>query len=354
MATAPLDPLVSVVIPTYNRGALIGETLESVFAQTYQRLEVIVVDDGSTDDTEAVVGRFGGRVIYIRQQNQGLPGSRNVGLARATGEFVAWQDSDDLWNPEKTAIQLGYLRRRPDTVCIASDFSAFGADGFFERSHVRSYYTAIDRFPHGLDGMFTDQEMVPTAELPYLSELGGGGLPEAIRVYSGPLYDVLVQGNCLHPPTVMFRRDAAARIAPMDAVFERDADWEWFIRLSQTGRCAYVDLPLMRYRVTPDQMSGDANLAAIARSGLVVVEALMARDPALLGRPAFRRRVGYAHLAAANALAESAHARAAGHLLRSVRWGYLDRRTMRTLAKVCAPGWVIRTVRRLRDRSGGA
>jgi glycosyltransferase involved in cell wall biosynthesis len=353
MAAAPSDPLLSVVIPTYNRGSLIGETLESVFAQTYRRLEVIVVDDGSTDDTEAVVGRFQGRVIYIRQQNQGLAASRNTGLGRATGEFVAWQDSDDLWNPDKTAVQLGYLRRRPETVCIGSDFSAFSADGFFERSHVRSYYGVIDRAPRGLDDLFSDQELVPAPELPYLSQ-SGGGLPEAIRVYSGQLYETLVQGNCLHPPTVMFRRDAAAQAGPLDGTFRRDADWEWLLRISRIGRCAYVDHPLMRYRLSPGQMSGDAQAADIALSRVQVLEALKARDPDLLGKPFFRPRLGYAHLAAANALAESAHARAAGHLFRSIGWGYLSRRTVTTLAKICAPGWAIRTVRQLRNRAAGA
>jgi glycosyltransferase involved in cell wall biosynthesis len=353
MAQAPSDPLVSVVIPTYNRGSLIGETLESVFAQTYPRLEVIVVDDGSTDDTEAVVARFGGRVVYIHQRNQGLAASRNVGLARATGEFVAWQDSDDLWNPEKTAVQLGYLRRRPDVVCIGSDFSAFSADGFFERSHVRSYYGVIERATRGLDDLFSDQEVVPASELPHLSP-PGGGLPESIRVYSGQAYDTLVQGNLLHPPTVMFRRDAAAQAGPLSADFRRDADWEWFLRISRVGRCAYVDHPLMRYRLSPDQMSGDAQAADLALSRVLVLEALKVRDPELLGKPFFRPRLGYAHLAAANALAESAHARAAGHLLRSVRLGYLDRRTVKTLAKVCAPGWAIQAVRRLRNRGAAS
>ena len=353
MATEPSDPLVSVVIPTYNRGSLIGETLETVFAQTYPRLEVIIVDDGSTDGTEAAVAPFQDRLIYIRQQNQGLAASRNTGLARATGELVAWQDSDDLWNPEKIAVQLGVLRRRPDIVCIASDFSAFSAEGFFERSHIRSYYGAVDRFPRGLDDMFSDQEMVPTRELPYLSQLGGG-LPETIRVYSGDLYATLVQGNCLHPPTVMFRRDAAAQAGPLSGAFGKDVDWEWLLRLSRTGRCALVDYPLMRYRYSADQMSGDGQMEEIALSRLLVMDELKLRDPELLAKPAFRRRLGYSHLAAADALAESAHVRAAGHLLRSLGWGYFGRRTVKTLAKVCAPGWAIRMVRRARNRAGSA
>src|SRR6185503_20445744 len=140
--------------------------------------------------------------------------------------------------------------------------------------------------------------------------------PAAIRVYSGQLYETLVQGNCLHPPTVMFRREAGTQAGPLSSAFRKDVDWEWLLRISRTGHCAYVDHPLMRYRLSPDQMSGEAHAAEIALSRLLVMEALKTRDPALVGKPAFRRRFGYSHLAAANALAESAHARAAGHLLR--------------------------------------
>jgi len=344
MGIGTSEPLVSVVIPTYNRGALIGETLETVFAQTYPRLEVIVIDDGSTDNTEKAVEPFLDRLTYIRQKNQGLAGARNTGLGRATGEYVAWQDSDDLWNPEKTALQLAFMRRHPDTVCIASDFSAFSADGFFERSHVRTYYGSINKNPRGLDGMFSDQEVLTTRELPHVGE----GLPETVRVYSGDLYDTLVQGNCLHPPTVMFRRDAAARAGQLNGAFRKDVDWEYLLRLSRVGRCAFVDLPLMRYRYSDDQMSGDAQLVDIALSRLLVMEELKARDPALLGRPFFRRRVGYSHLAAARALAESARLRAVGHLFRSLGWGYFEGGTVTTLAKVFTPGWALRLYRQSR------
>src|SRR3954471_2818785 len=164
------DPLVSVVIPTYNRASLIAESLDSVFAQTYPRLEVIVIDDGSTDGTENAVAPYLDRIIYVRQKNQGLAGARNAGFAKASGEYIAWLDSDDLWNPEKTALQLAYLRKRPDTVCIASDFSAFSSDGFFDRSHVRGYYLSIKQYARGLDDMFSDVEMLSTRGVPYVGE----------------------------------------------------------------------------------------------------------------------------------------------------------------------------------------
>jgi glycosyltransferase involved in cell wall biosynthesis len=338
------DPLVSVVIPTYNRASLIAESLDSVFAQTYPRLEVIVIDDGSTDGTENAVAPYLDRIIYVRQKNQGLAGARNAGFAKASGEYIAWLDSDDLWNPEKTALQLAYLRKRPDTVCIASDFSAFSSDGFFDRSHVRGYYLSIKQYARGLDDMFSDVEMLSTRGVPYVGE----DVPEAVRVYSGNIYDTLVRGNCLHPPTVMFRRDAAMQIGPLNGAFRGAVDYEYLVRLSRVGRCAFMDHPLMRYRYSANQMSSEANWAADARSLLLILQDIRSRDPALFARPAFRHRLGYAHLAVARALAGSDQIHAAAHLLRSIGWGCFSRRTVTTAALVFTPGWAREIVRRSR------
>ena len=90
-------PLFSVIIPTYNRAALLREALDSVFAQSFTDYEVIVVDDGSTDETAAVVASYGSRIRYFQQQNQGPGAARNLGAKYATGEYIAFLDSDDLW-----------------------------------------------------------------------------------------------------------------------------------------------------------------------------------------------------------------------------------------------------------------
>src|SRR5262245_17659232 len=92
---------VSVVIPTYNRAAIVGGTIESVLAQTHGDVEVVVVDDGSTDETPEAVGRFDGRVTYIRQENLGVEAARKRGLARATGRYVNFLDDDDVMLPTK-------------------------------------------------------------------------------------------------------------------------------------------------------------------------------------------------------------------------------------------------------------
>jgi glycosyltransferase involved in cell wall biosynthesis len=92
-------PFFSVVIPTYNRAELLEQTLSTVFAQEFTDHEVLVIDDGSTDETQAVLGRYGERVRGLRQENQGQGAARNLGIQHAMGEYVAFLDSDDLWFP---------------------------------------------------------------------------------------------------------------------------------------------------------------------------------------------------------------------------------------------------------------
>jgi len=107
------DPLVSVIIPVYNGARFLRAALESVFAQTYPPIEVIVVDDGSVDDSGIIAQSFPD-VRYIHQENQGVAAARNHGIEAARGEFFAFLDQDDLWTPEKLKIQIGYLQNHPE------------------------------------------------------------------------------------------------------------------------------------------------------------------------------------------------------------------------------------------------
>jgi len=114
LPTSP--PLVSVIIPTYNRAHLIGDSIRSVLGQTFTDLELIVVDDGSTDDTETIVMSFSDtRLRYICQPNRGRSNARNHALSLATGKYIAFLDSDDLYLPDKIQKQVNYLRSHPGT-----------------------------------------------------------------------------------------------------------------------------------------------------------------------------------------------------------------------------------------------
>lgn len=115
------QPLVSVIIPTFNRAALVREAIDSVLAQDYARLEVIVVDDGSIDHTPEAVHAFGAALTYIQQPHAGVSTARNRGVAASHGELVAFLDSDDLWLPGKVAAQVALFRQQPQVQACYTD-----------------------------------------------------------------------------------------------------------------------------------------------------------------------------------------------------------------------------------------
>jgi glycosyltransferase involved in cell wall biosynthesis len=108
-------PLVSVVIPTYNRGWILKEAIDSVLTQTFESFELIVVDDGSTDNTRALLDGYRDLVV-LEQANKGVSAARNRGIAHAQGEFIAFLDSDDLWLPEKLSAQVTFFHENPDAL----------------------------------------------------------------------------------------------------------------------------------------------------------------------------------------------------------------------------------------------
>jgi glycosyltransferase involved in cell wall biosynthesis len=121
----PTNASVSCVIPVFNGERFLPEAIESVLAQARSDIEIIVVDDGSTDGTRDAAARFAKQVIYVRQDNAGPPSARNHGIRRASGDFVAFLDSDDLWYPQKTAIQLQRFEARPELVICTAHMQNF-------------------------------------------------------------------------------------------------------------------------------------------------------------------------------------------------------------------------------------
>ena len=142
--------LVSVVIPTFNRARLVRRAVQSALDQSYGRLEVVVVDDGSTDGTrDAIAGIDDDRLHYVRQENAGLPAARNRGIAESTGDFIALLDSDDVWLPWKVEAQLAALAAFPASGMVWTDMVAVNEAGtvLHERYLTTMYsaYRYLDR-----------------------------------------------------------------------------------------------------------------------------------------------------------------------------------------------------------------
>jgi len=235
--TASAPPLVSVIMPAFNAAYFIEEALLSVLAQNYQPLEILVVDDGSTDDTAAVVARFGDKIRYIRQSNAGPGAARNKGLEFATGEWIAFLDSDDTWLPGKLAKQAALMAADPELGLSFHDF-------YFEREPQQPPVLAFSLAPQLHE--FPRQEM---AERSY--------------VFSHPMFEPLLQRNYIGTSTVMIRKTCVAQVGAFDITMPSAQDRELWLRISKRFKLGFIDEPLTRYRYNPHSITRNSEKRAI-------------------------------------------------------------------------------------------
>ncbi len=216
-------PSVTVIIPAYNVAAFIGETLASVFAQTFTDFEVIVVNDGSpdTEDLDRELAPFIDRINYFKQENRGAAAARNAGLRIARGEFVAFLDADDLWLPRYLDEQMQFIRERNcDLLCA-------DAEVFSDGSHENETY---------METLMADAP--PTGDITFLGLLGA----EQSLITSG----------------VVVRRERVLEAGLFDEALRNAQDFDLWLRLAQNGaRMAYQRRVLLRYRSRDNSLSGD-------------------------------------------------------------------------------------------------
>ena len=342
---SPAGTLVSVVIPAYNAQATLGETLRSVLAQTHRNLEIVVVDDGSTDDTWQLMQGFGAAIRPIHQRNAGIAATRNAGLAAARGDFIALLDADDLCEPERIAVQLKYLQEHPDVLLCSSDFSGFDAQGSLGTSYCGQYYARCHAVHGGPAARYPEHGTQEISDC-----LPGAARPTTVPVYQGRVYAQLALGNFVHPPTVMFRRKAIDLAGMFDPDIKIVCEWEWFVRVARVGPIGFIDRPLLRYRRSSTQISSDPRTPL---DSLAVARRIHGRDPDLRKNDAgeVRRHLGALSLDAAYALSELERGRALRLLLSSLFASRtFNAKTLRTLFKIATPATLLGRVRRLRAR----
>ena len=343
--TTDPEALVSVVIPAYNARNTLAQTLDSLFAQTHQNLDVVVVDDGSTDGTAEVLEAYAGRVRTIRQTNAGIGAARNASVQAARGDYIALLDADDLCRPDRIAIELRYLQSHPDILLCSSDFGAFDETGpLAPASYCGVYYSRCSPQRGGLRARYPQAETF--ALLPEETARQNG--QASIAVYWGEVYDELVQGNFIHPPTVMFRRDALQRAGMFDPEIKIVCEWEWFVRVARAGPVAHLDIPLLDYRRSPTQISSSPRTAL---DSLAVAKKIYARDshPGQRRDRRSLRHLGALSLSAADVLAELQPEAAFGLLASSVFVYHTFRgQTLRTLFKIMLPSGLLDLLRRVR------
>jgi len=215
-------PKVSVIIPAYNAAETIQRTIESVLYQTTQDIEIIVVDDGSTDNTREIVSCFGEKVGTFLQENQGHAVARNTGLKASRGEYCAFLDADDLWVPEKTERQVQILDEHPQVGIVHCDLKKVDLEG-----HLMKQFLRRKKFIHG-------------------------------NIFS----NILTRKGHIATSSAMFRKECVYRHGLFDESVREwgSEDREFWMRICKDWEVAYIDEPLVVYQYRENSLSQSRTL----------------------------------------------------------------------------------------------
>lgn len=269
----------SVIVPVYNGARYLAESIDSALAQDYQNVEVIVVDDGSTDETPGVLARYGNRIRVIRQANQGAAAARNAALQASYGDYIAFLDADDLWAPHKLGIQIRHLETHADVDLVYSAWKVVESGAAMAQASA-----AI------------------ASATSHIVDKGG----------SGWLYNQLLMDCVIHTTTVVMRRKLLQTVGLFDPELRRGQDYDYWLRASRVTRIDKLHEALSIYRLHETNISSQpvrTNYAgaivqrAIERWGTVGPDGQ--RTPTKLVRHRLAQSwatFGYAHARAGNRL----------------------------------------------------
>jgi glycosyltransferase involved in cell wall biosynthesis len=213
-----IKPQVSVIIPTYNRGRVIKEAIDSVLAQDYTEFELIVVDDGSTDHTSDVLDSYRNVIKVLSQKNRGVSAARNRGIAEASGKFIAFLDSDDLWLPQKLSTQVEFFNKTPDALICQT-----------EEVWIRNGLRVNPKKRH--------------------------------KKPSGMIFKLSLELCLVSPSAVMIKRSLFDRVGEFDETLPACEDYDLWLRISSRFPIYLIDTPLIIKRGGhDDQLSSRAGL----------------------------------------------------------------------------------------------
>lgn len=225
------DPAISIIIPTYNRANLIGKSINSVLNQTFKDFEIIIVDDGSTDNTENIVKNFDDRRIrYIKnKRNKGACAARNAGIKIAKGKYIAFQDSDDEWLPEKLEKQIKFFRTA--------------------KSKIGIVYTAYWQIKNG------NKIYMP---------------PKRVKQRNGNIYKELLKSSFIGNQTILLKKECFKKSGVFDENLPRLQDWDLVLRLAKYYDFKFIDDPLVLYHYNSDSISTNYKMFSTAIERMII------------------------------------------------------------------------------------
>jgi len=304
-----MTPRVSTIMATYNYGQYLAGAIESALVQTYSDHELVIVDDGSTDDTPQVIASYrdNPRVRYFRTDHVGQPAAKNYGIGQAQGELIAFLDADDLWQPEKLARQLPLFDASPDVGVVYSRFEMIDSQGAL---------LAYDQ-------------------------------PE---LYRGDVLAQMFRQNFVGFSTCVVRRAVFEDVGKFNERIPMAIDYELWLRVARKWRFDYVDAPLLLYR------TGHANLSQRSEERLQIALEIMDRfvasvgDDPRLSQPAIRQAYAETYCTLGLVRRERSRQAAAAALCRAIAWQPTALKPWRELGAALLPESARRGMRRLLGR----
>ena len=246
------NPLVSVIIPNYNHARFLGDAIRSVLDQDYKNVEIIIVDDGSTDNSREIAGQFGEQIHYIYQTNAGLSSARNKGIRASNGSLIGVLDADDMYELGYLCTLVAELQSNPD---------AYG---------IYCGYQFIDQ----------ENNLLPQIEArPVASEL---------------LYEVLLDGNFFVPESIFLHRHVYEKVGLFDEALRACEDWDVWLRVTKKFKIIHSHEILTRHRILAGSMSTDPLRMLTAR--LTVLSKHVGEEPTESGLSITHRAYGRAYL----------------------------------------------------------
>lgn len=212
------QPKVSVITPTYNRARYIEEAIDSALAQTYPNVEIIVVDDGSTDETPAILKGYGDKISCFYQDYQGVSAALNLGIKNSSGQYLAILDDDDIWLPEKLELQVAYMEAHPEVGMVHADMLVLSERSGDSRPRKRELSRPIP---------------------------SGYVLPE------------LIQRNFIFGCAALVRRSCLDEVGLFDPELQAAEDYNLWLRIARRFSITYMDRPLAIFRLHATNITRD-------------------------------------------------------------------------------------------------
>lgn len=245
-------PRVSVIIPTYNRAQLLPRAIDSVLQQTYKNIETIIIDDGSTDNTKQVITPYAPYIRYLPSNHQGVANARNLGMKAATGKYIAFLDSDDMYLPHKLELQVDFIETHPSVGMVCTEFSGQFADGRFVERLMHHYHPVWNKRNWTYDKVFSQSGTFRAGA-------------HTVLFYIGDIFTYILQDTLIPTNTMLLRKDLLDVVGYQNVAYRFAQEYEFAVRICKHSSIAFLDIPT--YVLFVHDQQSTASLTAGRLSG---------------------------------------------------------------------------------------